>query len=1809
MKKITFSTLTILFALTSFSQSNSVLYFDGVTSKVDCGVPAYPNFGSTNSFTFECWIKPDGNHLGRIFSFWPQSYDGSFAIQLSIWTDNRIYFAVSRSIEDPNPPMGQAISANGLTLNVWQHLAVTYAVGTLKIYVDGINDGTANYTGPVCSSPTNSTLNFGFHPVEPNERFSGYLDEVRISNFVMYSSNFAPPCPNYSLDANTVGLWHFNEGIGTITYDASANNNHGTITGCTWHNDPYCNPTAQLNLKVFIEGPYYNGQMTPFLNVLGHLPTNQPYNTAPWNYAGTESVTSFPSSNIVDWVLVDILKPYNDGNQIRFEVMGRKAGFLFKDGLIKDIDGTSNLTIETKMTTGFYIRIHHRNHLSIISAIPLVESAGVFSYDFTLSADQALGGFLRQKQLSSTIWGMIAADANASGQIDNRDKNDVWLPQQNLTGYYEGDFNMDTQVDMDDKVVKWEPNAGKSSYPVRDTIVPLFICSSSSVMFNGLEYGTVKFNNKCWLDRNLGASQVATAYNDPLSYGELFQWGRLIDGHQIRTSSTTNVLSSSDVPGHGDFIITEDDPYDWRNPQNNNLWQETTNINNPCPDGWNIPSLTQWQEATTGWTNRTDAFNSLLKLPAAGWRSESAGNVSNAGSWGNYWTTTINATGARGVQFDSFNFNTGTYARASGRSVRCLKTDYVPNNPPAAPSGPIPENGASGVETSINLLWVCSDPDGDDLTYNIYFGTAAIPSLIATNFIGNTWNSGLLNLNTTYYWKIVAYDIYGDSTQGSVWNFTTKIPFDCGDVLVDTRDGQAYNTVQIGDQCWMAENLNIGTIIQGINDMANDGIIEKYCYDNNTDNCDTYGGLYQWNEIMEYTTQQGSQGICPTGWHVPEDTEWCTLTHFIDPTVDCNATGLNGTDAGTKMKSTSGWNLGGNGTNASGFTALSAGYRISSGGFNSLSEIADYWSSTQYNSTYAWARGLGFNTEQVARGESSNNDGFSVRCVKDTPLTWSCGAPLNDTRDGQTYNTVQIGEQCWMAENLNIGNMIPGGTVSTNNEIIEKYCYNNSSANCDTYGGLYQWYEMMQYSSQQGLQGICPTGWHIPTNAEYTILTTYLGGDAVAGGKMKESGYLHWNSPNTGATNESGFTALPGGFGDNTGYFGDLGYFGSIWTSTEIGSSNAWHLRLGYGDANAGRYDLNKMTSFNVRCIKDTSPPTWSCGDPLNDTRDGQTYNTVQIGQQCWMAENLNIGNMIPGSNTQNNNATIEKYCYADNTSNCDTYGGLYQWNEMMQYITQEGTQGICPNDWHVPTDEELCTLTQFIDLTVNCNSTGQSGTDVGTKMKSPTGWNSGGNGTNNSGFTALPGGNRNIDGTFTTLGYNAYFWHSTEYNTSIVYGRFLRYDFTTIGRYDYEKVRGFSIRCIKDSPPPTWGCGDPLNDTRDGQTYNTVQIGEQCWMAENLNIGTMISGANEMNNNAVIEKYCYDNNAINCDTYGGLYQWNETMQYTIQEGVQGICPTGWHLPTDSEWTLLSGFLGGDNIAGGKMKEAGTIHWQAPNTGATNASGFTALPAGYRNSLNNFVNLGQETFYWSSTEFNTNDSRARELFFIEENLLSDYYHKVYPFSVRCIKDSPPPTWSCGDPLNDTRDGQNYNTVQIGGQCWMSENMNIGTMINSTTNQTNNSIFEKYCYDNNASNCVTYGGLYQWNELMNYSTIESSKGICTNGWHVPSDLEWFSMSNYLDPTVNNILLQSWQGTNIGTQLLQGGSSGFEALLSGYFWNTSGFLAINVGSYFYTSTIDPYNTDNSWFRRLDAGNPQIYKNGCVKEVGIAVRCVKD
>lgn len=210
---------------------------------------------------------------------------------------------------------------------------------------------------------------------------------------------------------------------------------------------------------------------------------------------------------------------------------------------------------------------------------------------------------------------------------------------------------------------------------------------------------------------------------------------------------------------------------------------------------------------------------------------------------------------------------------------------------------------------------------------------------------------------------------------------------------------------------------------------------------------------------------------------------------------------------------------------------------------------------------------------------------------------------------------------------------------------------------------------------------------------------------------------------------------------------------------------------------------------------------------------------------------------------------------------------------------------------------------------------------------------------------------------------------------------------------------------------------GTPTVIDADGNLYNTVLIGEQCWMKENLNVGTRIDGSQEMTTNSMIEKYCYDDDPANCDIYGGLYQWNEMMQYTTIEGTKGICPDGWHLPTDDEWKQMEMVLGmsqseADEIGwrgeseGGKMKETGTTHWNSPNTDATNSSGFTAIPGGGINySSELFKSLYYRGDWWSSSEYSV-DTKAwsRALYYNIGTAGRGKNDKTHGFSVRCIKD-------------------------------------------------------------------------------------------------------------------------------------------------------------------------------------------------------------
>ena len=212
----------------------------------------------------------------------------------------------------------------------------------------------------------------------------------------------------------------------------------------------------------------------------------------------------------------------------------------------------------------------------------------------------------------------------------------------------------------------------------------------------------------------------------------------------------------------------------------------------------------------------------------------------------------------------------------------------------------------------------------------------------------------------------------------------------CGDPVKDLRNGYSYNTVEIGNQCWLAENLNIGIIINGFKEMTNNGLIEKYCYENKLDNCEIFGGLYQWKEMMDYDSTESSRGICPENWHIPSDSEWITLESFADTEpnnskINWDSIGDRGTDVGSHLKSKNCWMKKSKNTDSLNFTALASGIRLFSGNnFGDLHYLGFYWTSSLYlKENEAFQRIFDYSSPLISRKGGTMKNGRSVRCVKD----------------------------------------------------------------------------------------------------------------------------------------------------------------------------------------------------------------------------------------------------------------------------------------------------------------------------------------------------------------------------------------------------------------------------------------------------------------------------------------------------------------------------------------------------------------------------------------------------------------------------------------------------------------------------------------------------------------------------------------------------------------------------------------------------------------------------------------------------------
>ncbi len=494
------------------------------------------------------------------------------------------------------------------------------------------------------------------------------------------------------------------------------------------------------------------------------------------------------------------------------------------------------------------------------------------------------------------------------------------------------------------------------------------------------------------------------------------------------------------------------------------------------------------------------------------------------------------------------------------------KKDNLPTTPinkaPSAPITVLPQDGAINQNTSLTLNWKCNDPDNDELTYDIYINTINPPAtLISSGQTLTNYQCAGLKPITKYYWKVIAKD-QSLSTSSPIWSFTTgsnmfapvlitpvnnstdiNIP---QTIMWNATEGATSYKVQVStnnsfQNSEMIVNENVGNI-------TNKRLI-------NLTTSETYywkvaaimlGDTSSWSDVWSFRTSNSTStilcGKVKTINNIPEN-NYKIYTSPATVTVYSDASGNYLIDD------------------------------IASGPYTLYAEKNGY---NNYSASVNIKQGL-----------------VNKQDIIITTTGKPCQGIPTIIYQGKTYNTVQIGNQCWLKENLDVGTKINRFIEQENNNIIEEYCYDNNETNCNTYGGLYQWAEAVQYQNRAtnsispspvftgNIKGICPTGWHIPTFAEFETLIASVDND---GNKLKRED--QGTGSGTG-TNTSYFSAFLAGYSNYNGYFTNFGYRTYFWSSTENDAANAYSLSLSNNVSSTIVYDNYKGHGFSVRCLKD----------------------------------------------------------------------------------------------------------------------------------------------------------------------------------------------------------------------------------------------------------------------------------------------------------------------------------------------------------------------------------------------------------------------------------------------------------------------------------------------------------------------------------------------------------------------------------------------------------------------------------------------
>ena len=554
-----------------------------------------------------------------------------------------------------------------------------------------------------------------------------------------------------------------------------------------------------------------------------------------------------------------------------------------------------------------------------------------------------------------------------------------------------------------------------SLQPQTDTTVMAQACLGLATVtdYDLNVYNTVQIGDQCWMRENLRSTHYA-------------------DGTAIASGTTSSTTTAYYYPLQGDF--TYGYLYNWKAVMRNssNSQSNPSGVQGVCPNGWHVPSDAEWDElqnyvssqsyylcngdnnnvakalaAKTGWVSSTGTCtvgNIQVSNNATGFSALPAGHnyggsYTNYGTAATFWSSTEAGsanTFDRSVDYSNAVFTRSNHPKGYGFSVRCLRDGGNMSLLPTVSTMGVTAITATTAVTGGNIT---DDGGSAVIARGVCWSTSHNPTTAGNHTsdgegMGSfTSNLTGLTAGTTYF--VRAYAINGNGTKyGDEVAFSTPVPFVCGTNTVSDYEGHIYNTVQIGDQCWMKENMRATKYSDGTSitkaSVTQESSSTRYYYD--PGQAANYGYLYNWPAAKgPSSVSANNQGICPTGWHVPSNGEWTQLEQYVSSQSNYRCSN-NSTYIAKALASTTGWASSTNqcavgntpaSNNATGFSAVPAGYHAGSS-FTYSGSHAYFWSSTEYSSSYAYYRSLSYNNANVNSNTTvSKSDGYSVRCLRD----------------------------------------------------------------------------------------------------------------------------------------------------------------------------------------------------------------------------------------------------------------------------------------------------------------------------------------------------------------------------------------------------------------------------------------------------------------------------------------------------------------------------------------------------------------------------------------------------------------------------------------------------------------------------------------------------------------------------------------------------------------------------------------------------------------------------------------------------------